>query len=247
MAGMFDVCDFHAMNGTGAPVADGSCRHVGTRTRIKICGITRHADALAAVEAGADALGFVFWPGTPRRVDPAVARDIVATLGPFITTVGLFVDQPAHEVMAVLDAVPLAALQFHGHESADYCRSFRRPYIKAFPVPAGAREADLLESAAAYSDAAGWLFDAPARDGLPGGTGHTFAWSALPGSMARPLVLSGGLTPANVGAAIRALRPFAVDVSSGVEITGPDGQPVKGCKDAAKVAAFIREVRDADA
>jgi phosphoribosylanthranilate isomerase len=217
------------------------------RTRIKICGITRHADALASVEAGADALGFVFWPGTPRRIEASIARDIVASLGPFITTVGLFVDQPAQDVAAVLDVLPLAALQFHGHESPDYCRSFRRPYIKAFPVQAGAAGDDLLKSAVAYDDAAGWLFDAPAREGLPGGTGHTFAWSTLPGMTPRPLVLSGGLSPANVGNAIRAVRPFAVDVSSGVEMTGSDGKPVKGCKDAAKVAAFIREVRNADA
>jgi len=215
-----------------------------TRTRIKICGITRVEDGVAAARAGADAIGLVFWPGTPRRVDVARARAIAAALPPLVSTVGLFVDPSADEVRAVLDAVPLCALQFHGHEDAALCRAFGRPYLKAIPVGA---EGDLLESLSSYGDAAGVLLDAPPSDGLPGGTGRTFDWNRIPAALPLPLVLSGGLNAGNVGDAIRRARPWAVDVSSGVEALGADGRPQKGIKDAARIAAFVAEVRHADA
>lgn len=216
------------------------------RTRIKICGITRSQDGLAAAEAGADAIGFVFWAGTPRVIAPDRARAIRALLPPFVTTVGLFVDPSPAQVEAVLAAVPLDLLQFHGHEAPEFCRSFRRPYLKAIPVPAGATSDGLLEYAARYGDAAGLLFDAPPAGGLPGGTGRGFDWDALPRGLARPLVLSGGLHAGNVAVAVRHVRPWAVDVSSGVEAVDAAGAPIKGTKDAARMAAFIEEVRNAD-
>ncbi len=213
------------------------------RTRIKICGITRIEDQVAATHGGADAIGLVFWAGTPRRVSFDQARVIARGVPPFVTVVGLFVDPAPEAVRAALDAVPLDLLQFHGDEPADLCASFGRPYIKAVPVKPGV---DLLQYTARYGDAQGVLFDAFEPGGLPGGTGNTFDWSRLPRELKQPLILSGGLTAENVGAAIRAVRPWAVDVSSGVELTGDDGRPRKGIKSAAKIAAFIEEVRSAD-
>lgn len=217
------------------------------RTRVKICGITRVEDGLAAARAGADAIGLVFWPGTPRVVAFDRAREIVAALPAFVATVGLFVDPEPEAVRAALAAVPLAFLQFHGGERPELCRAFGRPYLKAIPVAAGADRSALLEWARSYDDAAGLLFDAPPADGLPGGTGRTFDWDALPAGLPRPLVLSGGLTVENVGEAVRRVRPWAVDVSSGVEVRGADGRPAKGVKDAARIAAFVEVVRNADA
>lgn len=215
-------------------------------TRVKICGITRVDDALAAARAGADAIGFVLWPGSPRNVAFADARAIAAAVPPFISIVGLFVDpDPAH-VRSALAQIPLDVLQFHGAEPPDLCRSFGRRYVKAVPVAANAKEVDLLEYAGRYSDACGLLFDAPPSGGVPGGTGQTFDWSALPQALPRPLVLSGGLNAANVGDAIRRIRPWAVDVSSGVEALGADGKTIRGTKDPARIAAFIEEVRNAD-
>jgi len=218
------------------------------RTRIKICGITRQDDGIAAARAGADAIGFVFWAGTPRAVAPDVARAIGAALPPFVSIVGLFVDpEPAH-VRAVLAAVPLDVLQFHGGEPPELCRAFGRPYVKAVPVSDD--EGALLEYASRYPDAAGLLFDAPPSGGLPGGTGRTFDWNVLApgltGRLPRPLVLSGGLHAGNVAAAIRKVRPWAVDVSSGVEQQDAAGRAVKGIKDPSRIAAFIEEVRNAD-
>lgn len=213
------------------------------RTRVKICGITRVEDGVAAAHAGADAIGLVFWRGTPRAVRQTQARAIVAALPAFTTVVALFVDPDPAEVRAVLGAVPIDILQFHGAEPAAVCRSFGRPYLKAIAVD---ENRDLLESLSPFSDAAGLLFDAPPAEGRPGGTGRTFDWSRIPATLPRPLVLSGGLSPDNVARAIRALRPWAVDVSSGVEASGPDGRPRAGIKDAAKIAAFIEEVRHAD-
>ena len=220
------------------------------RTRVKICGITQREHGLAAAHAGADAVGLVFWAGTPRQVSVERAAAIAAALPPFVSVVGLFVDPDPAQVRATLAAVPLDILQFHGAEAPEFCRSFGRPYLKAIAVGPEAGEAGLLECASRYADAAGLLFDAPPAGGLPGGTGRTFDWGALSPRLrerlARPIVLSGGLDPGNVGAAIRAVRPWAVDVSSGVEAIGADGRPAKGSKDSVRIAAFIEEVRNAD-
>jgi len=213
------------------------------RTRVKICGITREADGIAAAEAGADAIGLVFWRGTPRYVATELARLIVTAIPPFVSIVGLFVDPDAHEVRSVLEQVPIDMLQFHGDESPQLCASFGRPYIKAVPVRP---DVDLLQYAARYEDARGLLFDAFEPGGLPGGTGTTFDWRALPRGLRRPMLLSGGLNVHNVSVAIRTATPWGVDVSSGVEVTGEDGRPRRGLKDPAKMAAFIREVHDAD-
>ena len=216
------------------------------RTRVKICGLRDVAHARAAADAGADAIGLVFWRGTPRVVDHAQARAIAVAMPPFVSIVGLFVDPSPEEVRAALAAVPLDALQFHGDEDAALCRAFGRPYVKAIAVRA-AGDAALVEYAARYPDAAALLFDAPPSGGLPGGTGNAFDWDSLPRSIARPIVLSGGLNAANVGDAIRRVQPWAVDVSSGVEAVGGDGRPMKGVKDPARIAAFIEAVRNADA
>ena len=217
------------------------------RTRIKVCGITRVADGLAASAAGADAIGLVFWGGTPRVVDVGRAREIAAALPPFVTKVALFVDAEPSDVRAVLAAVPIDTLQFHGAEPPGLCRAFGRPYLKAVHVKDGV---DLLECGARYADAAGLLFDTFRPGDLPGGTGHAFDWSRLtPAVLAHlpaPVILSGGLDATNVGEAIRAVRPWAVDVSSGVEERGPDGSVRKGIKDAARIAAFVEGVRNAD-
>jgi len=217
------------------------------RTRIKICGITRVADGLAAARTGADAIGLVFWRGTPRCVDHVRAREIAVAMPPLVSVVALFVDPTVDEVDAVLDAVPVSALQFHGAETADFCRRFGRPYLKAIAVREGV---DLLEYASRYGDAAGLLFDAYREGDLPGGTGHAFDWSrlspAVRARLASPLVLSGGLDPSNVGRAIRDVRPWAVDVSSGVEERDASGKPRRGLKDHARIEAFVQGVRNAD-
>ncbi len=205
------------------------------RTRIKICGITRREDALAAAAAGADAVGFVFYQKSPRHVAPAAAAAIARVLPPFVTAVGLFVDAPFGEVERVLAAVPLGLLQFHGDEPPEFCAQFGRPYIKAVRVRPGT---DLLQYAARYPDAAALLLDAY-RPGVPGGTGETFDWNLIPGRIRPAIVLSGGLGPGNVGAGIEAVRPLAVDVSSGVEAA-------PGIKDAALVRRFAAAVRKMD-
>ncbi|HEY3178016.1 MAG TPA: phosphoribosylanthranilate isomerase [Casimicrobiaceae bacterium] len=217
------------------------------RTRVKICGITRVDDGVAAAQAGADAIGVVLWRGTPRHVDFDRAREIARALPPFVKVVGLFVDPTPEEVSAALAEVPLDALQFHGRESASFCRRFGRPYLKAIAVKP---EVDLLEYAAHYDDASGLLFDAFVEGDLPGGTGIAFDWTRLSNDVrARlrpPIVLSGGLDPANVERAIRAVRPWGVDVSSGVEELDADGRPRRGLKDATRIAAFMQGVRNAD-
>jgi len=220
------------------------------RTRVKICGITRIADGVAAAQAGADAIGLVFWAGTPRNVSAEQASAIAAAIPPFVSIVGLFVDpDPAH-VRAILDRVPLHVLQFHGDEPAQLCRAFALPYVKAAAVEDSAGEAALLEYVARYPDAAGLLFDAPPAGGLPGGTGRAFDWSALSAGLrsrlSQAVVLSGGLHAGNVGAAIAQVRPWAVDVSSGVEEIDAAGARRKGIKDPSRIAQFIEEVRNAD-
>jgi phosphoribosylanthranilate isomerase len=204
------------------------------RTRIKICGITSVADALRCAEAGADAIGLVFYPPSPRCVTIERAAEIVRVLPPFVTAVGLFVNPRPGEVEAVLSACPIGVLQFHGDESPALCERFGRPYVKAIRVRPGV---DLLECLRPYGVASGWLLDA-FREGEYGGTGTAFDWDLVPSGLTRPVVLSGGLTPENVSGAVRRVRPWAVDVSSGVE-------SAKGIKDPALVAAFIAGVRDA--
>ncbi len=217
------------------------------RTRVKICGITRVDDGLAASGAGADAIGLNFWSGTPRFVEVGRAREIADAMPPFVTKVALFVDPSASDVRAVLDAVPVDVLQFHGTEDPDLCRSFARPYLKAVHMKDGV---DLLEYAALYEDAAGLVFDSYKPSDLPGGTGAVFDWSrltrAVTSQLPAPVILSGGLNADNVAEAIRTVHPWAVDVSSGVEAIGADGKPRRGIKDAARIAAFIAGVRDAD-
>lgn len=204
-------------------------------TAVKICGITRREDALAAAYAGAHAIGLVFHAASPRHVLPAQARAISLALPPFVCAVGLFVDLPAAAVSAILREVPLQLLQFHGDESPDYCASFGMPYIKAIRMRP---EVDLLQFASRFSAARGLLLDTytPAA---PGGTGESFDWDRVHRGLPLPIVLAGGLTPDNVGAAVRAVRPWALDVSSGVE-------RAKGIKDASMIAAFIRGARNAD-
>lgn len=206
-------------------------------TRIKICGITRVQDAQVASAEGADAIGIVFYPPSPRFVaDLALARDIALAAGPLVTVVGLFVDPEPAELSAILDAVPLHMLQFHGNESAGFCQQFARPYMKALRMKPGA---DISGQAATFNGAGGILLDAY-RKGVPGGTGETFDWSGVPSDLAQPLVLAGGLTSENVSEAIRVAKPWAVDVSGGVETA-------KGIKDAALVARFCQAVRAVDA
>lgn len=204
------------------------------KTRIKICGITRIEDGLAAARLGADAIGLVFYAPSPRAVSLAQARAIVDALPPFVTTVGLFVNADAGRVREVLAAVPLQMLQFHGDETPEFCSGFDRPFLKAVRVRPGV---DLLQCTKDFHGASGLLLDAWV-EGLRGGTGATFDWSLVPRQLPLPVVLSGGLDPGNVEAAVRAVRPWAVDVSSGVE-------SAKGIKDAAKIEEFINGVRDA--
>ena len=219
----------------------------GERTRVKICGITRVTDGLAAARAGADAIGLVFWSGTPRFVEVGQAREIADALPPFVTRVGLFVDPVEADVRAILDAVPLDVLQFHGTEDPALCGAFGRPYLKAIHMKDGV---DLVEFAALYADASGFIFDSYWPGDLPGGTGRAFDWSrlsaAVQAKLPAPAILSGGLDADNVATAIRAVQPWAVDVSSGVEELGTDGKARRGLKDAARINAFMQGVRDAD-
>jgi phosphoribosylanthranilate isomerase len=203
------------------------------RTRIKICGITRVEDARAAAELGVDAVGLVFYGASPRNVGLEQARAVIAAVPPFVTVVGLFVDPAAEHVASVLRTCALGLLQFHGDETPGFCGAFGLPYIKAQRVKA---DTDLVQSLSPYHAARGWLLDAY-HDQLYGGTGKSFDWKLIPRNLARPIILSGGLTPDNVAEAVRQVRPWAVDVSSGVEAE-------KGIKDAAKIAAFIAGVKN---
>ncbi len=201
-------------------------------TRIKICGITRVEDALAAAHSGVDALGLVFYDKSPRYVTPKQAAQLAAAIPPFVTLVGLFVNPSAEAVQEILQQVPLDVLQFHGEEEPKFCAQFSRPYLKAVRVKYGV---DLVQYAARYKDAQGLLLDA-FIEGTHGGTGVSFDWTLIPRNLPLPVVLSGGLHVNNVADAIKQVRPWAVDVSSGVEAA-------KGIKDAAKIAAFINEVK----
>jgi phosphoribosylanthranilate isomerase len=204
-------------------------------TAVKICGITRVEDAVLASRCGAHAIGLVFYRPSPRYIEPAAAAAIVRALPPFITPVGLFVDSPASEVRSVSAESGVRMLQFHGSETPQFCGQFALPYLKAVRVRPGV---DLLQYARDFHGAKGLLLDA-FQEGLHGGTGALFDWALIPPSLSLPIVLSGGLSPENVAAAIRQVKPAAVDVSSGVEAS-------KGIKDPAKIAAFISGARNAD-
>jgi len=204
------------------------------KTWIKICGLTREEDVDAAVAVGADAIGFVFYPSSPRYITPQRAAALAQRIPPFVDVVGLFVNESPDVVRETCAALPINILQFHGDEDADYCRQFARPYLRAARVRP---ELDLLEFARSFPDTRGLLLDAFV-DGYGGG-GHVFDWALIPPALPGFLVLSGGLTAANVGEAIERVRPVAVDVSSGVEMS-------KGIKDHSKIAAFVAAVRKAD-
>jgi len=204
------------------------------KTRIKICGLTREQDVDAALAAGADAIGFVFYPPSPRHVTPQRAAELARRIPPFVDVVGLFVNATPEAVVAICTALPINVLQFHGDEDAAYCRQFARPYLRAARVRPGL---DLVEFARSFPDARGLLLDAYVEG--YGGGGHVFDWTLIPPELPSFLVLSGGLTAANVGDAVRRVRPVAVDVSSGVEMG-------KGIKDHSKIAAFVAAVRKAD-
>ena len=205
------------------------------RTRVKICGITRPEHARAAAEAGADAIGLVFYEPSPRYVDRARARAVCAALPPLVSVVGLFVNPEPREVEAVIEGLPVDLVQFHGDESPELCAGTGKPYVKAVRVRT---RDDIVEAAERYSDARALLLDAH-HDALWGGTGSTFDWNVVPDDIGRPIVLAGGLTPENVAGAIRLVRPFAVDVSGGVE-------SAPGEKDARSIERFMKEVSGAE-
>ena len=210
-----------------------------SRTRIKICGVTRIEDALCAADAGADAIGLVFYAASPRAVTVGEALAISNALPPFVSTVALFVNAPAQEVRDVIVGLGPSMLQFHGDEDAGYCAQFGIPFLKAIRVGSGMTAVDLLEYAEKFQAARALLLDTLSAN-VYGGSGESFNWNIIPDGMRRRIVLSGGLRPDNVAAAIRLIRPMAVDVSSGVEAQ-------KGVKSHAKISKFIEEVRNADA
>lgn len=204
---------------------------MSTRTRVKFCGMTRADDAAMAVALGVDAIGLVFVPQSKRNVSLAQAREIIAAVPPLVVVIGLFMDAPAAQVSACLDALPLDALQFHGRETPEYCAQFRRPYVKALAMGDGL---DVAATASGYADARGILLDAH-RSGEQGGSGQRFDWSMIPCDLAGRIVLAGGLTPENVAIAIDAVQPFAVDVSSGIELA-------PGIKCPRRMQQFMNEV-----
>ena len=206
------------------------------RTRVKICGITREQDAIAVVQAGADALGLVFYPKSPRHVTPEQARRIARAVAPFVTVTGLFVNASADLIREVLASVPLGLLQFHGQETNQQCNCFGLPFIKSIAMQS---ETDLLSIVSGYPDAAGFLLDAWQPESHGGG-GVAFDWQLVPETTRVPIILAGGLTPGNVATAIRSAKPYAVDVSTGVESD-------KGIKSREKIEAFMREVRNSEA
>jgi len=201
---------------------------------VKVCGITRIEDAIHAVESGADAIGFVFFEKSPRYINLEKAAEIAKILPPFVSKVALFVNALEVEIRSVLDTVPLDLLQFHGEESPEECRSYRRPYIKAVRME---DSVDLYQICDDYADASALLLDS-FIEGIQGGTGQRFDWSRVPSDLDKQIILAGGLTSKNVAKAISEISPYAVDVSGGVEIK-------KGIKDAAKIEEFIQEVMHA--
>jgi len=214
------------------------------RTRIKLCGLSKPADVSCAIDLGADAIGLVFYPPSPRSVSVAQAVELVHQVPPFVSVVGLFVNPTPDWMREVLSNVGLSLLQFHGDETADQCESLAGvaglPWLRALRVAADTQPADLVKSALNYSAASGFLFDTHVEG--YGGGGKVFDWSLIPAELARRAVLSGGLNAQNVSDAIHRVRPYAVDVSSGIEVPG-----ARGVKDHARMAAFVRAVRAADA
>ena len=200
-----------------------------TRTRVKVCGICTLTDAGYAVTAGADAIGMVFYPKSPRHVSVSTAKNIAASLPPFVSAVGLFVNSSHQDISNVLSEVQLDLLQFHGDEDEAFCNSFNRPYIKAVRVKA---ETDLYQLCKQYDSARGILLDSY-KQGVPGGTGETFDWNIIPHDLPLPVILAGGLDGNNVAQAISTAKPWAVDVSSGVEES-------PGKKDQQKIVQFFR-------
>ena len=213
-----------------------------SKTRIKMCGFTRSSDITNAVQAGADAIGLVFYPPSKRAVNAAQAAVLVKQIPPFVSTVGLFVNQTSEVVNKILSQVPLSLLQFHGDESAAYCESFERPYIKAIRLPIEntdqraheLAQQHICQQMSQHSNASGFLLDA-ALTGMPGGTGQCFDWSMVPAGLERPIILAGGLNSSNVAEAISQLELYAVDVSSGIESS-------PGHKEADLIAAFVTNV-----
>ncbi|HMV12259.1 MAG TPA: phosphoribosylanthranilate isomerase [Nitrosomonas sp.] len=205
------------------------------RTRVKICGITRTEDALAAISSGADAIGFVFWQQSARNILPQQARPITKTIPAFVTTVGVYVDPTVEWVHETATIANLGLLQFHGNESPEFCDQFSLPYVKALRIK---EDMDLLEYANRYQSAKALLLDTYSAN-LPGGTGEVFDWTLIPANLPLPIILSGGLTPDNVVHAIAKVKPWAVDVSSGVEAS-------KGIKDINKISAFMQRVKNCE-
>ena len=201
------------------------------RTRVKICGITRVEDAISAVNAGADAIGLVFYAPSPRALTITQAQQIVAAMPPFVSVVGLFVNALQTEIESVLSEVRLDILQYHGDESPSDCQQINLPYYKAIRVKS---DTNLLQYEAEFKSAKALLLDTFSEAAV-GGTGQVFDWSLIPKNLTKPVILAGGLTAENVAAAIQQVRPYAVDVSGGVEAN-------KGIKDAMKIAAFMQAV-----
>jgi phosphoribosylanthranilate isomerase len=205
------------------------------RTRIKICGITRVEDALKVVDAGADAIGLVFYDPSPRSVRINLATEIAAAVPAFVSVVALFVDPTKDYVQEVLNNVRIDLIQFHGDEENDFCSQFKTPFIKAIRVR---QASDVVASSLRFPDSVGILLDSY-KPGVPGGTGESFDWSLIPKNHSNPIILAGGLTPENVASAINHVQPFAVDISGGVEAA-------KGIKDSEKIKEFVSEVYDVD-
>lgn len=205
--------------------------NIPLRVRVKICGITRVEDAEQVVNAGADAIGLVFYAPSPRNVSLAQAAEIANTMPAFVSVVGLFVNADVDFVHAVISQVKLDLLQFHGDETPEYCAQFKLPFIKAIRVKA---DTNLVQCAQDFSEAKALLLDA-FTEGVAGGTGHVFDWNLIPKRLAKPVILAGGLNADNVAQAVEQVSPYAVDVSGGVEAA-------KGIKDKIKLAAFMRQV-----
>ncbi len=210
-------------------------------TRTKICGITNLEDALFAIECGADALGFVFYPPSPRYIDSKKASQIIKQLPPFVTIIGLFVDENIEKINEIISQVQIDCLQFHGNEDEAFCQQFSRPYIKALRMKEGM---DLNQSIKQFDSAKAILLDTYVK-GIPGGTGEAFNWDLIPEKTSKPIILAGGLTPDNILLAIKTAHPYAVDISGGVErleIVGKNTKEQKGLKDHNKIKLFIKNV-----